>query len=111
MKLLFDHNLSYRLVLLIADRYPHSSHVRTVGLQRAPDEAVWNYAREQGLIIVSKDADFHQRSLLFGSPPKVIWIGLGNCSTDEIAVLLQVRYQDVLAFTQSRETAFLALTS
>jgi predicted nuclease of predicted toxin-antitoxin system len=34
---------------------------------------------------VSKDTDFHQRSFLFGGPPKVVWIRLGNCSTEDIA--------------------------
>ena len=64
----------------LADDFACSAHVREVGLQRADDESVWSYAKREGLVIVSKDADFHQRSLLFGHPPKVIWVRLGNCS-------------------------------
>jgi predicted nuclease of predicted toxin-antitoxin system len=52
--------------------YPDSQHVREVGLSEATDEAVWRHAVEQGLTIVTKDADFHQRSFLFGHPPKVV---------------------------------------
>ena len=66
-----------------------STHVRDVGLAAAADDLVWRYAAEQGLTIVSKDADFHERSFLLGRPPKVIWIRRGNCSTDEVLSLLQ----------------------
>ena len=110
MKLLFDHNLSYRLVILLTDCYPGSVHVREVNLQTALDEAVWDYALKHDLTIVSKDADFHQRSLVVGAPPKVIWIGLGNCSTSDIEALLRVRHRDVLAFEQNSAAAFLLLT-
>jgi predicted nuclease of predicted toxin-antitoxin system len=72
VKLLFDHNLSYRLVRALQREYPDSQHVREVGLSEATDEAVWRHAVEQGLTIVTKDADFHQRSFLFGHPPKVV---------------------------------------
>lgn len=70
MRLLFDENLSYRLVSLLDDVYPDSVHVRDVGLVGSSDERVWAYAREHGLVIVSKDVDFYQRSVLRGSPPK-----------------------------------------
>jgi len=72
VKLLFDHNLSYRLVRALQREYPDSQHVREVGLSEATDEAVWRHAAEQGLTIVTKDTDFHQRSFLFGHPPKVV---------------------------------------
>ena len=62
MKLLFDHNLSYRLVAVLADLYPGSAHVREVGLRMALYEAVWSYAAQQGFVLVSKDTDFYQRS-------------------------------------------------
>jgi predicted nuclease of predicted toxin-antitoxin system len=72
VKLLFDQNLSHRLVEALKEDYPGSQHVRDVGLKEASDEAVWQYAAQHGLIIVTKDADFHQRSFLLGQPPKVI---------------------------------------
>jgi len=97
VRLLFDQNLSPRLVRLLADLYPESTHVRDVGLQSADDLAVWVYAREFGFIIASKDADFRQRSFLYGAPPKVIWIRLGNCSTRDIEALLRAFRSDLLA--------------
>lgn len=62
MKLLFDQNLSHRLARALADLFPDSLHVRDVGLRAADDPVVWDYARQRGFVIVSKDADFHQRS-------------------------------------------------
>ena len=109
MRLFFDQNLSPRLVAILADLHGGSTHVRDEGLQKADDDTVWAYAIRQGFVIVSKDADFHQRSFVLGHPPKVIWIQRGNCSTDEIAALLRQRHADVLAFEQDETASFLAL--
>lgn len=84
MKLLFDHNLSHRLLHALHSEYPDSQHVRNIGLAEAGDEAIWRHAIQQGFTIITKDADFHQRSFLFGHPPKVVWIRCGNCSTAAI---------------------------
>lgn len=62
-----------------------------------------------GLVLVSKDADFHQRSFVLGAPPKVIWNRLGNCRTDQIEALLRAHVQEVEAFSRDEEAAFLAL--
>lgn len=91
MKLLFDQNLSPRLIPTLRHDYPDSRHVREVGLKDAPDAAVWQYAAQHDFTIVTKDADFHQRSFLFGHPPKVIWIRAGNCSTDMIEAMALVK--------------------
>jgi len=109
MKLLFDQNVSHRLVSALASLYPGSAHVRDLGFQRAADDAIWNYAREHGFTLASKDADFRQRSFLFAHPPKVVWIRLGNCSTQEIEALLRARHGDLLAFAQDASASFLVL--
>jgi len=80
MKLLFDQNLSPRLVRLLADIYPDSIHVREAGLREADDAEIWKYASAHGFAIVSKDSDFQQRSLLLGAPEKFIWLRDGNCT-------------------------------
>lgn len=89
MKLLFDQNLSGGLVARLDDLYPESRHVKTVGLAEAADLDVWLFAQQQWFTIVSKDSDFQQRSLLFGAPPKVVWLRVGNCSTGRIEALLR----------------------
>ena len=109
MRLLFDQNLSPQLRNLLADLYPGSIHVRDVGLQSADDVAVWDYAAQQGLTIVSKDSDFRQRSFLFAHPPKVVWLRRGNCSTTEIETILRVHYDDIVAFESDEVGSFFAL--
>ena len=110
MKLLFDENVSPRLVGGLSDVFPGSVHVRDAGLSRASDAAIWAYARDHGLTIVSKDSDFHQASFLRGSPPKVIWIRRGNCTTADIETLLRSNRTEILAFGADPVAAFLAIS-
>lgn len=110
MKLLFDENLSPRLVQLLDCDFPASAHVRSLGLRGAPDEVIWELARREGYIIVSKDNDFRQRSFLEGAPPKVIWLSIGNAGTEAILRLLQSQRATIQLFEGDAETSLLALT-
>lgn len=110
MKLLFDQNLSPRLVLLIADLYPDSTHVSRVGLDRATDMAVYRFARRNGFTLVTKDADFADIGLVYGFPPRVIWLQLGNCTTSRIADILRTGYEAVLALESSPDVGVLVLS-
>ena len=110
MKLLFDQNFSYRLISALANEYLDSVHVRDVGLSAADDQVVWSDAAQNDLTIVSKDSDFQQRALLYGHPPKVVWVRLGNCTTTAVAALLRARQSDVLAFEADATAAFLVLS-
>jgi predicted nuclease of predicted toxin-antitoxin system len=109
MKRLFDHNLSDKLVGRLADLFPDSAPVRNVNLHEADDRTVWEYARANGFAIVSKDEDFHQLSFLYGAPPKVVWVRLGNCTTADIEQALRRQQIDLLAFDANEEGAFLII--
>ena len=111
MRRLFDENLSFRLARALADAYPGSEHVRDVGLRGAEDAQVWEHAAREGFVIVSKDADFFQRSAVCGAPPKVVWLRVGNGPTAVIEQLLRDRREVVAAFVDDPEAAFLALGS
>ena len=89
MKLLFDQNLSSDLVRRLADLFPGSNHVKDLGMIRSDDGVIWTYARDNGFMIVSKDSDFQQRSLVLGAPPKVVWLRVGNCPTSRIERMLR----------------------
>lgn len=89
MRLLFDEKLSRSLCTRLKDVFPDSKHVVAAGLERASDHDVWEYAKRNGLVIVTKDGDYHQMSFLLGAPPKVVWLRIGNCSTDKIENLLR----------------------
>jgi len=98
LKLLFDENLSPRLVELLAADFPDCTHIELLGMRGAVDAAVWSYARENGYAIVSKDNDFRQRAFLYGPPPKVVWLPVGNAGTNAIAMLIRARGERLRAF-------------
>jgi len=97
MKLLFDENLSPKLPRLLGMLFPDSAHVRECGLRGCSDEDVWEYARAHGFVIISKDSDFQQRSMLYGHPPKVVWLRIGNCTRDQLVQLITNHEQDIHA--------------
>jgi predicted nuclease of predicted toxin-antitoxin system len=79
---------TFRLVLAVAGLFPGSIHVEHCGLLSEDDGEVWRYARDNGFAIVTKDSDFAEMSRLFGSPPKVIWLRIGNCTTSRAEFVL-----------------------
>ncbi len=89
MKLLFDQNLSRKLVNRLADIFPGSSHVQVHKLAEKTDTEIWEFAKENGFCIVTQDADFAERSRLYGSPPKVVWLRCGNAPTSQVEALLR----------------------
>ncbi len=107
MKLLFDENLARDLVRRVADVYPNAEHVAKIGLKRAGDRDVWEYARAHGFVIVSKDSDFNQLAFLHGAPPKIVWLRVGNCTTDSIERLLRGRASEIAAFVTDPDDAVL----
>ena len=98
MKLLFDQNLSPKLVNRLADLFPGSSHVQSVGLDCAGDDRIWEYARSNGFAIVTKDEDYNTLSVVRGNPPKVIWLQSSNCTTAQVEAVFRARFTDIEAF-------------
>ena len=110
MKLLFDETLSPRLPRLLAGLFAESVHARECGLRGLPDEAVWEYARINGFTIVSKDSDFQQRSVLYGPPPKLVWLRIGNCTRDQLVQLITAHERDIHALGTNPSEAVLVLS-
>ena len=109
MKLLFDQNLPARIVNSLSDIFPNSIHVKTLGMTATDDRAIWNYARENGFSIISKDSDFHQMSFLFGAPPKTIWLRCGNCSTTTLENIIRHNTRKIANFLNDEESALLVI--
>jgi len=109
MKLLYDQNLSYRLVKWLADLFPNSSHVSNHFLTRAGDGVIWEFARANGYTLVTKDADYRDMSLLRGHPPKVVWLRIGNCADRDIENLLRRHAQAILDLETDASAALLTL--
>lgn len=109
MKLLFDENLSPKLVSLLTLDFPESSQIELLGLRGATDYKVWEYAKEAGFTLVSKDNDFRQRAFLLGPLPKVVWLSVGNMGTQGIASLLRENTALLETFSQSPDEGLFVL--
>lgn len=110
VKLLLDENLSDRIINRIIDLYPNSTHVKTILLNNTDDSIIWEYAKLHDFIIVSKDSDFHQRSLLYGHPPKFIYLRIGNSSTSIIVQILRDNCEIITRFSNSKYESILVFT-
>ena len=98
MRLLFDQNLSHKLVNRLADIFPGSIHVGDIGMKSAADPAIATYALVHGLTIVSKDADFLAlRFVLSGDHIRMVWVRLGNGSTNQVEGALRARRDSIEA--------------
>ncbi len=109
MKLLLDENLSDRIIQRIVDLYPNSEHVKTLGLINTDDAIIWEYAKTNGFVIVSKDSDFYQRSLLYGHPPKFIYLRIGNSPTSKIVKILRDNFDTIIQFENRESESILVL--
>jgi predicted nuclease of predicted toxin-antitoxin system len=110
MKLLFDANLSYRIVKKVEEIYQNCLHVTKTGLPiPAEDIAIWSWEKQNQYIIVSNDEDFYHLSSLYGFPPKVVLVRTGNHSTNQLADLLVLHKADVEQLWHSREYGILEI--
>ena len=109
MRLLLDQNLSQRLIPKLATSFPGSKHVKDFGLTGDDDERIWGVAAHEGFILISKDSDFYYRSLMRGHPPKFVYVRAGNCSTGQIADMVNAHVGQIKAFAADAEESVLFL--
>jgi predicted nuclease of predicted toxin-antitoxin system len=109
MKLLLDENLSDKIVRRISALYPDSAHVKNLALNNTDDAVIWEYAKRNNFVIVSKDSDFYQRSLLYGHPPKFIYLRIGNSSTSKVAQILRDNFDTICQFEAGELESILVL--
>ena len=108
MKLLFDQNISFRIVNKLSEPFPTAKQVRQLGLENATDLEIWSFAKKNGFTIVTFDSDFCDISNLKGLPPKIIWLRFGNTSTDKLSEVLSSKAEIIKAFIESPENVELA---
>ncbi len=109
MRLFFDENLSFRLVAALADVYHGSLYVRDARLLGVDDRTIWAYPAEHRLLLISKDADFYERSVLYGAPPTVNWLQIGTSTVRDTADLLLNQYIRVRRFSDHLTATFLSV--
>jgi len=88
LKLLLDQNLSRRILPSLSSYFPGSTHVVFEKLETATDENIWLFAKENNFVIVTKDSDFEELSIIKGIPPQIIWIKVGNADNKAIESIL-----------------------
>jgi len=103
VKLLFDQNISFRIVKKIGSIFPNSKQIRELGLDDSSDRVIWEFAKTEGFVIVTFDADFADLANLKGSPPKIIWLRMGNATTDNIVRILKEHQNIVNEFVLNSE--------
>jgi len=108
VKLLFDQNISFRILSKISSYFPESKQVRDLGIENFSDVEIWKFAKGNNFTIVTFDADFYDLANLKGHPPKIIWLRLGNTKTDFLAEVLNSRNSIIKDFILSKEYAEIA---
>lgn len=103
MKLLFDQNISYRLIQLISENYPKAQQVRALGLENATDLEIFKFAKNNEYTIVTFDSDFIDLSILKGFPPKIIWIRTGNTTTKNLTKFLIDKFEIIESFIEKND--------
>lgn len=111
MKLLFDQNLSFKLVGKLAHLYPNSNQLRVLRLDREDDRVIWDYARNNDFVMVTQDVDYSNLSALLGYPPKVIWLRCGNRPTNFIESLLAQNHVSIVQFLNDSTVGCLEIGS
>ncbi len=100
MKLLFDQNISYRILRLLPDYFTGSSHVKVEGLINSSDKVIWEFAKQNNFTVVTQDSDFNELNMLLGFPPKIIWIRTGNINTRSLFNIFVENYSDIQKFIE-----------
>lgn len=108
-KLLFDHNLPMRLVSRLEDIFVGASHVYLAGLSTASDLEIWRFASKNNYAITTKDSDFNDLSILLGTPPKVIWLRIGNATVKECEMILRKHHITIANFLAMPDTRLLSI--
>jgi predicted nuclease of predicted toxin-antitoxin system len=109
VRLLFDENISVRLVQALADVFPGSSHVNLDQLQRSDDFTIWQHARDNGFVLVTQDSDFNDLAQVRGVPPKIVWLRCGNQKTSTIETIMRKNVAAITAFYADVDAACLEL--
>jgi predicted nuclease of predicted toxin-antitoxin system len=98
LKLLLDQNLSRKLIPELQGRFPGSSHVLLLGMHKAADSDIWYYAQHHGFSLVTKNTDMVDLCVLRGAPPKVLWLRMGNCTTQTVREVLAQNAERIRRF-------------
>jgi predicted nuclease of predicted toxin-antitoxin system len=110
VKLLFDQNISFRILRGIESHFPIATQVRLEGLEDASDKEIWQYAKEKGYTVVTFDSDFYDFSVIWGAPPKIILIRSWDQTTKAISTLIIAHKETIYYFEKDSSLNCLEIT-
>ena len=108
-KLLLDNNISYRIISKVKDIFPKSTHVMLKNLDESSDIDVWEYAKKYNFTILTKDSDFNDLAIYRGTPPKVIWLKIGNCKITTIETVIRENQNTIKSFLSDKNSSILEM--
>lgn len=111
MRLIFDQNISHRIIKELPKRFSTSTTVKREGLINANDKEIWEFAKNSNLTIVTQDSAFNDLNAFYGFPPKVIWVRLGNLSTNQIAKIILDQEDEILNFINNNDYGCFEITN
>ena len=109
MKLLLDNNLSHRLIEKLNDLFPNSTHVMLENLDESDDTEIWNFAKEGGYVIITKDSDYSDLNILLDHPPKVIWLRVGNSRVEQVENIVRNNIDALNEFFKNSDMGLIEL--
>jgi predicted nuclease of predicted toxin-antitoxin system len=99
-----DAQLSPRVAKWIADSFDiEAVPVRELGLRDAGDIEIFRAAREAGVVVLTKDADFPHLLSQHGPPPRVLWLTCGNTSNASLQAILSHALPEALVLLEAGE--------
>jgi predicted nuclease of predicted toxin-antitoxin system len=108
VKLLFDQNISFRVISKISNNFSEAKQVMELGIENYSDVELWKFAKENNYTIITFDVNFYDLSSLQGFPPKIIWLRFGNTKTDLIANKINSKNSLIKEFINAREYSEIA---
>lgn len=110
MKLLFDQNISYKVLKKLELSFPGSKHISEIGLTNNSDIEIWKFSQVNNYTIVTFDSDFIDISILKGFPPKIILMKTGNLNTFEFISIFMKHENSIKEFLSTQnEIAYLEI--
>lgn len=110
MRLLFDQNISHRILRFLGSGFAQCTTVKNENLTDFSDKKIWDFARQNSFTIVTLDSDFNDLNSLFGHPPKIIWLRTRNLRTEHIAKILIVQEIEIENFINNPTFGILEIT-
>ena len=110
MNLLFDANVSFRILELLKSHFSSAAHASQHNLNSATDINIWNFAQKNNFCIVTKDSDFNDLAIARRAPPKIIWLKVGNLKTGLLAEFILSHASKINLFLKDDHSAVLILS-